>query len=172
MERIVTKKTKTGILLGLLLSLSTLAQTAQKPNEFYFKEANSSFYFIKFLEQNFSTEASQIASFSFLIFKIYGSGEIADIENLGDLNKPVFTVIKSAILKSKPLWTTPKNDPKAYKWVVIPYYGGNYKQWKGNDLAFSTYSSIEELNNRLKSEIQNMYLTLPLGGIGFPKVEE
>jgi hypothetical protein len=107
-----------------------------------------------------------------LIFKIYGSGEIADIENLGDLNKPVFTVIKSAILKSKPLWTTPKNDPKAYKWVVIPYYGGNYKQWKGNDLAFSTYSSIEELNNRLKSEIQNMYLTLPLGGIGFPKVEE
>jgi hypothetical protein len=169
MERIVTKKMIAGTLLSFLLSLSALAQ---KPNEYYFKEDNTSFYFIKFLEQNFSTEESQMASFSFLIFKIHGSGEITDIDYLGGLNKPVFTVIKSAILKSKPFWTTPKNYPKAYKWVVIPYYGGNYKQWKGNDLAFSTYSSIEELNNRLKSDIQNMYMTLPLGGIGFPKVEE
>jgi hypothetical protein len=172
MERIVTKTKIAGTLLGLFLSLSTLAQTAQKPNEFYFKEANTSFYFIKFLEQNFSTEESQMASFSFLIFKIHGSGDITEIQYIGGLYRPVFTVIKSAILKSKPFWTTPKNDPKAYKWVVIPYYGGNYKQWKGNDLAFSTYSSFEELNNQLKSEIQNMYMTLPLGGIGFPKVEE
>jgi hypothetical protein len=166
MERIVTKTKIAGTLLSLFLSLSTLAQ---KPNEYYFKEANSSFYFIKFLEQNFSTEESQMASFSFLIFKIHGSGEITDIDYLGGLNKPVFTVIKSAILKSKPFWTTPKNDPKAYKWVVIPYYGGNYKQWKGNDLAFSTYSSIEELNNRLKSDIQNMYMTSTIGGEGFPQ---
>lgn len=172
MERIVIRKMIAATLLGLFLSLSALAQTAQKPSEFYYKEANSSFYFIKFLEQNFSTEESQMASFSFLIFKIHGSGEITDIDYLGGLNKPVFTVIKSAILKSKPFWTTPKNDSKAYKWVVIPYYGGTYKQWRGNDLAFSTYSSIESLNNRLKGEMQNMYMTLPLGGIGFPKVEE
>ena len=70
------------------------------------------------------------------------------------------------------MWNTPKRDPKAYKWVVIPYFGGTYKQWKGNDLALSTYTSFEELNNRLKSDIQNMYMTLPLGGIGFQKAEE
>jgi hypothetical protein len=172
MERIVTKNTIAGALLGLFLSLSTLAQTAQKPNEFYFKEANTSFYFIKFLEQNFSTEESQMASFSFLIFKIHGSGDITDVQYVGGLNKPVFAIIKSAILRSKPMWTTPKDDPKVYKWIVIPYYGGTYKQWKGNDLAISTYSSFEDLNKQLKEEIQNMYMTLPLGGIGFPKVDE
>ncbi|UAJ14160.1 hypothetical protein [Aquirufa lenticrescens] len=172
MERIVTKNKIAGALLGLLLSISALAQTAKKPNEFYFKEANTSFYFIKFLEQNFSTEESQMASFSFLIFKIHGSGDITDVQYIGGLYKPVFAVVKSAILKSKPMWTTPKRDPKAYKWIVIPYYGGTYKQWKGNDLALSTYTSFEELNNRLKSDIQNMYMTLPLGGIGFEKAEE
>lgn len=172
MKHILTSKSFTGALIGLFLSLSALAQTAQKPNEFYFKEANTSFYFIKFLEQNFSTEESQMASFSFLIFKIHGSGDITDVQYIGGLYKPVFTVVKSAILKSKPMWTTPKRDPKAYKWIVIPYYGGTYKQWKGNDLALSTYTSFEELNNRLKSDIQNMYMTLPLGGIGFEKAEE
>lgn len=69
MKHILTSKSITGALLGLFLSLSTIAQTAQKPNEFYFKETNTSFNFIKFLEQNFSTEESQMASFSFFFSK-------------------------------------------------------------------------------------------------------
>jgi hypothetical protein len=168
MERIILNKTANGVLLGLFLSLTTLAQSGHKQSDFYFKDSTTSYEFLEFLGKHFSTDRSKKATFNFFIFKIHGTGKITDINYLGSLHKAEAIKIKNAILKSEPLWTVPK-ERNAYKWVVIPYYGGTYKEWTGNDLAISSYYRFTELSKLLKSDMQNMYMTSTIGGEGFPQ---
>jgi hypothetical protein len=161
-------KTIIFVLISLFLSLNTLAQTGYNQSDFYFKDSNSSYEFLVFLGKHFSTDRSKKATFNFFVFKIQGSGKITDIKCLGSLHKAEANRFKNAIRMSEAFWTVPK-DQKAYKWVVIPYYGGTYKEWTGNGLAISSYYRFTELTALLKRDMQNMYMTSTIGGEGFPQ---
>jgi hypothetical protein len=132
---------------------------AQKNSPFSFEGPKGTKDIMSYITSELSSEDTLKPNVCLYIFKLSGSGEISNVENLenrfSNLNTKIDSIIISRIYNSKTYWIG-SSDKSDYRWIVLPVFLGNPPNStvsSGSNLFFSLREQLANLVEKLSQQM-------------------
>jgi hypothetical protein len=148
--------------LAILLITIPFFAISQTNSEFTFLGPKESKDIISFVTSEIKSEDTLKPTVCFYIFKLNGSGEISEIENLckgySYLSPQLDSSLISKIYSSKIYWKG-SSDKSDYRWVVLPIFLGNPPKTtvsSGGSLFFSIREQIATIVQKFNYQMDKV----------------